>query len=83
MKAITRINKLNQTLELLNMNGYTTTAPVFPGNCADLMPEFGRFQVRCFLQTKSGSTIGQYLRTETTLPITRQINKEPENYAKT
>jgi hypothetical protein len=44
MKAMTRINKLNQTLELLNMNGYTTTAPVFAGNCADLMPEFGRFR---------------------------------------
>ena len=26
------------------MNGYTTTAPVFAGNCADLMPEFGRFR---------------------------------------
>jgi hypothetical protein len=43
MKSTTRINKLNQHLEQLNTNGFTTE-PVKLGNCTDVMPEFGRFQ---------------------------------------
>jgi len=43
MKPESKINRYNRYLEELNRGGFTTQ-PVMAGNCADVMPEFGRCQ---------------------------------------
>lgn len=42
MKTTTRFSKLNQHLEKLNTDGFTTE-PAQAGKCSKVMPEFGRF----------------------------------------
>ena len=43
MKTTARTNKLNQHLQQLSTNGFTTN-PVEAGNCSNILPEFGRWR---------------------------------------